>query len=46
MIWNIDYLLFMLPAMLIGLWAQFKLKSAYGKYSQVGLNSGVTGAEA
>jgi Zn-dependent membrane protease YugP len=46
MIWNIDYLLFMLPAMLVGLWAQFKLKSAYGKYSQVGLNSGVTGAEA
>jgi len=46
MIWNVDYLLFMLPAMLIGLWAQFKLKSAYGKYSQVGLNSGVTGAEA
>ena len=46
MIWNIDYLLFMLPAMLVGLWAQFKLKSAYGQYSQVGLNSGVTGAEA
>lgn len=46
MIWNINYLLFMLPAMLIGLWAQFKLKSAYGKYSRVGLNSGVTGAEA
>jgi len=46
MIWNIDYLLFMLPAMLIGLWAQFKLKSAYGKYSRVGLHSGVTGAEA
>jgi hypothetical protein len=46
MIWNIGYLLFMLPAMLIGLWAQFKLKSAYGKYSRVGLNSGVTGEEA
>jgi len=46
MIWNIDYLLFMLPAMLIGLWAQFKLKSAYGKYSRVGLNSGLTGAQA
>lgn len=46
MIWNIEYLLFMLPAMLVGLWAQFKLKSAYGKYSRVGLNSGVTGAEA
>lgn len=32
--------------MLVGLWAQFKLKSAYGKYSRVGLKSGVTGAEA
>ncbi len=46
MIWNIDYLLFMLPAMLIGLWAQFKLTSAYGKYSRVGLDAGLTGAEA
>jgi len=46
MIWNLNYLLFMLPAMLIGLWAQFKLTSAYGKYSRVGLNSGVSGAEA
>lgn len=46
MIWNIDYLLFMLPALLVGLWAQMKLSSAYGKYSRVGLNSGVTGAEA
>lgn len=46
MIWNIDYLLFMLPAMLIGLWAQFKLTSAYGRYSRVGLDSGLTGAEA
>ncbi len=46
MIWNLNYLLFMLPAMLIGLWAQFKLTAAYGKYSRVGLNSGVSGAEA
>ena len=46
MIWNIDYLLFMLPALLIGLWAQLKLTSAYGRYSRVGLNSGLTGAQA
>jgi uncharacterized protein len=46
MIWNIDYLLFMLPALLIGLWAQMKLTSAYGRYSRVGLNSGLTGAQA
>jgi Zn-dependent membrane protease YugP len=40
------YLLFMLPATLIGLWAQFKLSSAYGRYSRVGLASRLSGAEA
>jgi Zn-dependent membrane protease YugP len=49
MIWNFDlhYLLFvMLPCLLIGTWAQIKLSSAYGKYSQVPVESGMTGAEA
>lgn len=46
MIFSIEHLLFMLPAMALGLWAQFKLSSAYGKYSRVGLDSGLTGAEA
>ena len=36
----------MLPGILIGLWAQMKLRSAYGKYSQVPVESGMTGAEA
>lgn len=36
----------MLPGLLIGLWAQMKLHSAYGKYSQVPVESGMTGAEA
>lgn len=40
------YMLFMLPAALLGLWAQFKLMSAYGRYSRVGLASGLSGAEA
>jgi len=40
------YLLFALPGLLIGIWAQIKLKSAYGKYSQVGTESGISGAEA
>lgn len=35
----------MLPGLLIGLWAQMKLHSAYGKYSQVPVESGMTGAE-
>lgn len=42
-----NYLLFvMLPGLLIGIWAQMKLMSAFGKYSQVPVDSGLTGAEA
>ena len=40
------YMLFMLPAALIGMWAQFKLMSAYGRYSRVGLAARLSGAEA
>ena len=49
MFWNFDthYLLFvMLPCLVIGTWAQIKLSSAYGKYSKVPVESGMTGAEA
>jgi len=46
MIINPLYLLFALPGLLIGIWAQIKLSSAYGKYSRVGLESGLSGAEA
>jgi Zn-dependent membrane protease YugP len=38
------YLVIILPGMLIGIWAQIKLSSAYGKYSQVPVESGMTGA--
>jgi hypothetical protein len=45
--WDTKYVLFvMLPGLLIGLWAQIKLHSDYGKYSQVPVDSGMTGAEA
>ena len=40
------YWLFAIPGLLIGIWAQIKLSSAYGKYSQVAVESGMTGAEA
>jgi len=44
--WDYKYLLFvMLPGLLIGLWAQMKLHSAFGKYSQVPVESGLTGAQ-
>jgi hypothetical protein len=39
------YLVFALPALLLGMWAQFKVKSAFGKYSQVRTARGVTGAQ-
>jgi Zn-dependent membrane protease YugP len=45
--WGFNYLLFVfLPGLIIGLWAQWKLHSAYGKYSQVPVDSGLTGAQA
>ena len=45
--WNLNYLLFvMLPGLVIGLWAQMKLHSAFNKYSQVPVESGLTGAQA
>jgi Zn-dependent membrane protease YugP len=45
--WDSHYILFvMLPGLLIGLWAQMKLHSAYGKYKEVPVESGMTGAEA
>ncbi|NTW51931.1 MAG: zinc metallopeptidase [Chlorobiaceae bacterium] len=40
------YLLFAGPPLLLGLWAQFKVKSAFKKYSQVPTQSGITGAQA
>jgi hypothetical protein len=48
MFFGIDpvYLLFALPGLLLGIWAQTKLSHAYGKYSQIGVDSGMTGAEA
>lgn len=46
MIFDPLYIAFMLPGLLIGLWAQMKLSSAYGRYSRLGLASGLSGAEA
>ncbi len=48
MIYGFDpiWFLFAIPGLLLGLWAQIKLSHAYGKYSQVGVDSRMTGAEA
>jgi Zn-dependent membrane protease YugP len=40
------YLCFALPALLLGLWAQMRVRSAVGKYSRVRAMSGRTGAQA
>ena len=43
---NPVYWLFALPGLLLGIWAQIKLHSAYGKFSRVQVQSGQTGAGA
>ncbi len=40
------YLLFVAPAFLLSLWASFRTKSAFKKYSRVRVLSGLTGAQA
>ena len=39
------YILFSLPALLLGLWAQAKVRSAFNKFSKVKSHNGLTGAE-
>jgi Zn-dependent membrane protease YugP len=40
------YIMIMLPALLFSMWASFKTKSAFKKYSKVRVMSGQTGAQA
>jgi Zn-dependent membrane protease YugP len=42
---NMTYLLFSLPALLFGFWAQAKVKSAFNKYSKVRAYTGATGGQ-
>lgn len=39
------YLILVVPALLISLWAQFKVKSTYAKYSDKLVSNGMTGAD-
>ncbi len=43
---NYNYLLYMLPVMLLSLWASFRVKSAYQKYSKIPTLRGVSGRDA
>ena len=40
------YLVLVMPALLISLWAQIKVKSTFNKYSRKGVSCGMTGATA
>jgi Zn-dependent membrane protease YugP len=42
---NPTWLLFALPGLLLGLWAQSRVRGAYNKYSKVGNARGLTGAQ-
>lgn len=46
MIFDPVYLLFLAPAFALSLWASFRVKSAFKKYSRVRTMSGLTGAQA
>lgn len=39
------FFILIIPALLFSLWAQWKVKSAYSKYAQVGNRAGLTGAD-
>ncbi len=41
----LTYILISLPALLLGLWAQIKVKSAFNKYSKIRSYTGATGAQ-
>jgi hypothetical protein len=44
--WNPMYFVFALPALLLALYAQWKVKSAFGEYSQMRNRHGITGYDA
>lgn len=46
MFFDSTYLLLTIPALIFSMYAQFKVKSTFNKYSKVGVHSGMTGADA
>jgi Zn-dependent membrane protease YugP len=40
------FLLFAIPPLILGLWAQARVRSTFGKYSKIRTGTGVTGAQA
>lgn len=46
MYFDVYYLILVVPAMILAIWAQAKVKSTFNAYSHVGTRSGMTGFEA
>ena len=46
MMFDPTYLLFIAPGLLLSLWASFKTKAAFNKYSKIRVATGLTGAQA
>ena len=42
----LTYLIFLLPAMILGFWAQMKVKGTFNKYNRINNSRGMTGAQA
>lgn len=42
--WDPTYVI-IIPALILAIWAQIRVQSAYGRYSQVPIGSGLTGAQ-
>lgn len=42
---DFSYIIFILPALLFGLWAQLRVNTAFNKYSRIANSRGYTGAE-
>ena len=40
------YLIFVVPALVLSIWAQFKVKSAFSKYAKIGTKKALSGTEA
>ena len=46
MFFDPTYLLFIAPGLLLSLWASWRVKSSFSRYSQVRTMTGMTGAQA
>ncbi|HUR28703.1 MAG TPA: zinc metallopeptidase [Planctomycetota bacterium] len=46
MFFDLQYLILIVPTLILSMWAQYKVHSTFKRYSQVGVRSGMTGAQA